>query len=181
MNRRKPKVIQQRLSLRRLPAIVARSMRVSAMIMAIVAVSTGFGFLVAQEQLATHLASWLGENIQSKWMMLAALNLAFFLMAAVMDEIAIMVIFGPMLIAIANQFGVDPIHFGVVCTVATVIGLVTPPVGPGLYIAMVQADIRMGPLFKATVPFLLVVLLVLVLIAAVPEISTWLPNLMTRN
>jgi len=46
---------------------------------------------------------------------------------------------------------------------------------------MVQADIRMGPLFKATVPFLLVVLLVLVLIAAVPEISTWLPNLMTRN
>jgi TRAP-type C4-dicarboxylate transport system permease large subunit len=61
--------------------------------------------------------------------------------------------------------------------VARVIGLVTPPVGPGLYIAMVQADIRMGPLFKATVPFLLAVVMALVLIAAVPELSTWLPAL----
>lgn len=62
-----------------------------------------------------------------------------------------------------------------VCTVATVIGLVTPPVGPGLYIAMVQADIRMGPLFRATLPFLAMVLAGPVVIAAVPALSTSLP------
>jgi TRAP-type C4-dicarboxylate transport system permease large subunit len=82
---------------------------------------------------------------------------------------------------VVATLGIDPIHFGVVCTLATVIGLVTPPVGPGLYIAMVQADIRMGPLFKATLPFLAVVVLVLVLIAAVPALSTWLPALMTAK
>ena len=53
------------------------------------------------------------------------------------------------------------------------LGIVAPPVGPGLYIAMVQADLRMTPLFRATIPFL--VMLVLVPIAAVPALSTWLP------
>lgn len=83
----------------------------------------------------------------------------------------------PLLMPVVKTMGIDPIHFGVVCTMATVIGLVTPPVGPGLYIAMVAADIRMGPLFKATVPFLLMVLACLIFIAAVPALSTWLPSL----
>ena len=103
------------------------------------------------------------------------------LLGMFLESISVLIVVVPLLMPVVTSLGIDPIHFGVVCTVATVIGLVTPPVGPGLYIAMVQADIRMGPLFKATVPFLLVVLLVLVLIAAVPEMSTWLPNLMTRN
>ncbi len=161
-------VVDRSLSLRRLPAIVARSMRVSAMIMAIVAVSTGFGFLVAQEQLATHLASWLGENIQSKWMMLAALNLAFFLMAAVMDEIAIMVIFGPMLIAIANQFGVDPIHFGTIIVTNVAIGMAAPPVGYCLFVGMAVSGMKLWPIARAIVPFVMMMIVVLLLVTYVP-------------
>lgn len=161
-------VVDRSLSLRRLPAIVARSMRVSAMIMAIVAVSTGFGFLVAQEQLATHLASWLGENIQSKWMMLAALNLAFFLMAAVMDEIAIMVIFGPILIAIANQFGVDPIHFGAIIVTNVAIGMAAPPVGYCLFVGMAVSGMKLWPIARAIVPFVMMMIVVLLLLTYVP-------------
>jgi len=95
-----------------------------------------------------------------------------------LESISVLIVVVPLLMPVVLSLGIDPIHFGVVCTMATVIGLVTPPVGPGLYIAIVQADIRMGPLFYATAPFLLVVLLALVLIAAVPGISTWLPTLM---
>jgi tripartite ATP-independent transporter DctM subunit len=98
-----------------------------------------------------------------------------------LESISVLIVTVPLLMPVVTTLGIDPIHFGVVCTLATVIGLVTPPVGPGLYIAMVQADIRMGALFKATVPFLLMVLLVLVLIAAVPALSTWLPALMTSK
>lgn len=94
-----------------------------------------------------------------------------------LESISVLIVVVPLLMPVVTTLGIDPIHFGVVCTVATVIGLVTPPVGPGLYIAMVQADIEMGPLFRATVPFLLAVILTLVLIAAVPELSTWLPAL----
>jgi tripartite ATP-independent transporter DctM subunit len=98
-----------------------------------------------------------------------------------LESISVLIVVVPLLMPVVTTLGIDPIHFGVVCTLATVIGLVTPPVGPGLYIAIVQADIRMGPLFRATLPFLAAVMLVLVLIAAVPEISTWLPALTTSN
>ncbi len=98
-----------------------------------------------------------------------------------LESISVLIVVVPLLMPVVNSLGIDPIQFGVVCTVATVIGLVTPPVGPGLYIAMVQAQIRMGPLFKATVPFLAAVLAVLVLVAAVPELSTWLPSVTTSK
>lgn len=97
------------------------------------------------------------------------------LLGMFLESISVLIVVVPLLMPVVTQLGIDPIHFGVVCTVATVVGLVTPPVGPGLYIAMVQADLRMGPLFKATLPFLLAVLAALVLIAAVPALSTWLP------
>jgi tripartite ATP-independent transporter DctM subunit len=98
-----------------------------------------------------------------------------------LESISVLIVVVPLLMPVVITLGIDPIHFGVVCTVATVVGLVTPPVGPGLYIAMVQADLRMGPLFAATVPFLAAVMAVLVLIAAVPELSTWLPLVTTAR
>jgi len=98
-----------------------------------------------------------------------------------LESISVLIVTVPLLMPVVATLGIDPIHFGVVCTVATVIGPVTPPVGPGLYIAMVQADIRMGPLFRATIPFLAMVLLVLVLVAAVPALSTWLPSVTTQG
>jgi tripartite ATP-independent transporter DctM subunit len=70
-----------------------------------------------------------------------------------LESISVLIVVVPLLMPVVVTLGTDPIHFGVVCTVATVIGLVTPPVGPGLYIAMVHADIRMGPLFRATCAF----------------------------
>jgi len=102
------------------------------------------------------------------------------LLGMFLESISVLIVVVPLLMPVVTQLGIDPIHFGVVCTVATVIGLVTPPVGPGLYIAMVQADLRMGPLFKATIPFLLAVMAAMVLIAAVPALSTWLPAVTAR-
>ena len=120
-------VIERRLTLASLPKVISSAMTISAIVMAIIAVSNGFSFLVAQEQLATKLASWLATHFQEKWTMLLALNIAFFLLAAVMDEIAIMVILGPMLISIANQFQVDPIHFGAMIVTNVAIGMAAPP------------------------------------------------------
>ena len=98
-----------------------------------------------------------------------------------LESISALIVVVPPLMPVVATLGIDPIHLGVICTLATVIGLVTPPEGPGLYIAMVQADIRMGPLFRATIAFLLMVMLVLALVAAVPALSTWLPSVTTRG
>jgi C4-dicarboxylate transporter DctM subunit len=146
-------------------------MSISAIVMAIVAVSTGFGFLVAQEQLATGLASWLGAHIQDKWVMLLALNIGFFLLAAVMDEIAIMVIMGPMLIAIANQFGVDPIHFGAMIVTNVAIGMAAPPIGYCLFVGMAISGLKLWPVARAILPFVAMMLVVLMLVTYVPTFA----------
>lgn len=168
--------IYRTLSLKSLPKIIARAMSISAMIMAIIAVSTGFGFLVAQEQIAMNLAQWLGENIHNRWLMLAALNVCFFLLAAVMDEVAIMVIFGPMLIAIANQFGVDPIHFGSIVVTNVAIGMASPPVGYCLFVGVALSGLRLWPVARAIMPFVGMMLVVLMLVTYVPGFSLLLVN-----
>lgn len=169
-------VIERRLKWRQLPQVISSAMAISAIVMAIIAVSNGFGFLVAQEQLATKLASWLALHFHEGWSMLLALNIGFFLMAAVMDEIAIMVILGPMLISIANQFGVDPIHFGAMIVTNVAIGMAAPPIGYCLFVGMAISGLKLGPVARAITPFVLMMLVVLILVTYVPAFALALVN-----
>lgn len=160
--------IEKQLNWRELPKIFANAMRTSAMVCAIIAVSAGFGILVAQEQIATNFATWLAANVSEKWMALAALNIAFFLLAAVMDEIAIMVILGPMLIAIANKFGVDPIHFGAMIVTNVSIGMAAPPIGYCLFIGMAISGLSLTRISRAIWPQIAWMLVVLFLTTYIP-------------
>jgi C4-dicarboxylate transporter DctM subunit len=163
--------IERRIRWTDLPRIILAAMKISAIVMAIIAVSGGFGVLVAQEQLATKMATYLGDNIQQKWLMLLLLNVAFFLLAAVMDEIAIMVILGPMLIAIANRFGIDPLHFGAIIVTNVSIGMAAPPIGYCLFVGMAISGLSLGRVAKAIWPMVLAMLVVLMLTTYVPGFS----------
>lgn len=164
-------VIERRLSLKNIPEITWRAMKVTALIMAIIAFSTGFGVLVAQEQFAIRLATWLAANIHEKWQMLLALNISFMLLAAVMDEIAIMVVLGPLLIEIANNFQIDPIHFGTIIVTNVAIGMAAPPVGYCLFIGMAISGLSMGTVARAIWPFILAMLVVLMIITYIPAVT----------
>jgi C4-dicarboxylate transporter DctM subunit len=161
-------LIERQLPLRRLPALVIESVRTSSMVTAIIAVSVGFGVLVAQERLAVQFAEFLADNLEERWLALAGLNLAFFLLAAVMDEIAIMVILGPMLIAIAARFGVDPIHFGAIIVTNVAIGMAAPPIGYCLFVGMAISGLSLFSIARAIWPHILVMLVVLMLTTYVP-------------
>jgi C4-dicarboxylate transporter DctM subunit len=139
--------------------------------MAIIAVSAGFGVLIAQEQIATGFASWLASHVTERWVALAALNIAFFLLAAVMDEIAIMVILGPMLIAIATKFGVDPIHFGAMIVTNVAIGMAAPPIGYCLFVGMAISGLSLGRIARVIWPQNAVMLIVLFLTTYIPQFA----------
>ncbi len=164
-------LIERRLTVKQLPALVINAMKITAVVMAVVIVSNGFGVLVAQEQLAARLATALHGAIEQQWLVLLVLNFAFFLLAAVMDEIAIMVILGPMLIAIANQIGVDPIHFGAIIVTNVGIGMAAPPIGYCLFIGMAISKLGMGEISRAIWPQLIIMVLVLMLVTYVPAFS----------
>ena len=163
--------IERRLKPADLPRLILSAMKVSAIVMAIIAVSGGLGVLVAQEQLAMKLSGYLSDNIQQKWLMLLLLNVAFFLLAAVMDEIAIMVILGPMLIAIANRFNIDPIHFGAIIVTNVSIGMAAPPIGYCLFVGMAISGLSLSRISRAIWPMVLAMLAVLMLTTYIPGFS----------
>lgn len=163
--------IEKRLKIADIGPIVWRSLKITSIVMAIIMFSTGFGILVAQEQLAPKLATWLTANIQEKWLMLLVLNIAFFLLAAVMDEIAIMVVLGPLLIAIANSFQIDPIHFGTIIVTNVAIGMAAPPIGYCLFVGMAISGLKLSDVASKIWPFLGIMLVVLMLVTYVPGFS----------
>ena len=154
-------VVEKRLKWRELPEIVWRSTKVTAIVMSIIVFSAGFGILVAQEQLAPKAATWLAANIQEKWIMLLVLNLAFFLAAAV-------VVFGPLLIAIANSFAISPIHFGAIIVTNVAIGMAAPPIGYCLFVGMAISGLKLTDVSRVMLPFVGVMLIVLMLVTYVP-------------
>jgi C4-dicarboxylate transporter DctM subunit len=164
-------LVERRLELKALPGIFLKAARTSALITAIIAVSAGFGVLVAQERIAVGFAAWLAENVDDRWIALAGLNLVFFLLAAVMDEIAIMVVLGPLLIAIAQKFGVDPIHFGAIIVTNVAIGMAAPPIGYCLFVGMAISGLPLGKIARAIWPQILVMLAVLFLTTYVPQFA----------
>lgn len=153
----------------------------TATITGLIAAASVMSWALAFQGVPDLVVEWMKNLTDSPFVFLLLVIVMMLILGMFLESISVLIVVVPLLMPVVTSLGIDPIHFGVICTVATVIGLVTPPVGPGLYIAMVQADIRMGELFKATIPFLLAVLAVLILIAAVPQLSTWLPALMTSN
>jgi C4-dicarboxylate transporter DctM subunit len=164
-------VIERKLSWAQIPGLVVSAMQMTAVVMAVVIFSKSFGVLIAQEQLADKLALSLDANLREPWVILLVLNTAFFLLAAVMDEVAIMLIFGPMLIKIAAQIGVDPIQFGAIIVTNVAIGMAAPPIGYCLFVAMAVAKISLGEISRAIWPQVALMLVVLMLVTYVPAVS----------
>jgi C4-dicarboxylate transporter DctM subunit len=167
-------LVERKLTIPALPGITLRAVRTSAIVTAIVAVSTGFGVLIAQEHIATGFAAWLAANVHDRWVALAGLNVAFFLLAAVMDEIAILVILGPMLIAIGSKFGVDPIHLGAIIVTNVAIGMAAPPIGYCLFVAMAISGLSLAKISRAIWPQIIVMLIVLFLTTYIPSFALML-------
>lgn len=164
-------VVERELKLTQLPQLVINAMKITAIVMAVVIVSNGFGVLVAQEQIAQKLAAALHAAVQEKWLVLLLLNVAFFMLAAVMDEVAIMVILGPLLIAIARQVGVDPIQFGAIIVTNVAIGMAAPPIGYCLFIGMAISRLSLGAISRAIWPQVMLMIFVLMLVTYVPAFS----------
>jgi C4-dicarboxylate transporter DctM subunit len=94
-----------------------------------------------------------------------------------MDEIAIMVIMGPMLIAIANRFGVDPIQFGAVIVTNVSIGMAAPPIGYCLFVGMAISGLSLGRISRAIWPQIIWMLIVLLLTTYIPVFSLGIQSL----
>jgi tripartite ATP-independent transporter DctM subunit len=149
----------------------------TAVVLFLIALASLFGWVLIFEQIPQLVSAWIVDLTSDPFYFMLLVNVLLLFVGAVIDGIPAMIMIVPILLPIAQKvYDIDPYHFGVVISINLVLGLLTPPVGTGLYIASQVANVRPGRVFLAIIPFFLVVLLLLILLSWQPQLVTYFLN-----
>ena len=144
----------------------------------LIATSSIFGYCLTTLHVPTLAANAIIGLTQNPIIIALLLDLILLVLGCIMDMAPIILIATPILLPIAQSIGIDPIQFGIMIVLNCGIGLLTPPVGAVLFIGSAVGKVKMERVVKATLPFYLCMIAVLLLLTFVPEISMFLPNLL---
>jgi C4-dicarboxylate transporter DctM subunit len=161
-----------------LPKIMRDSMILVGGILVILASAMGLANYMVDAEIPMHILGWMKTFITSKIVFLLVLNLFLLVVGAMMDIFSAILVVVPLIVPIAANFGVDPVHLGVIFLANLGIGYSTPPVGMNLFIASFRFDKPILKLYISTLPFLIILLIALALITYIPELSLWLVDTM---
>ena len=146
-------------------------------IMIITATATVLGWLLTRSRIPQIVAESILTVTDNPYLILFFLNILLLVNGCFMEVIAALVILTPILVPMVKTVGIDPVHFGVIMTLNLMIGLLTPPLGMGLYTVQKVAGISFERIAKAAFPFLLPLILVLLLVTYIPDISLFLAHM----
>ena len=152
-----------------------------SIVLILIATSSIFGYCLTTLHVPTLAANAIIGLTQNPIIIALLLDLILLVLGCIMDMAPIILIATPILLPIAQSIGIDPIQFGIMIVLNCGIGLLTPPVGAVLFIGSAVGKVKMERVVKATLPFYLCMIAVLLLLTFVPEISMFLPNLLGQK
>ena len=170
--------IYKSVKLKDLIPILRNSLKTLAMVMALIGISSAFGWVVSYLQIPTKLTNFLLGISSNEIVLLLLINLILLLMGTMMDMICSILIITPIILPVVTAIGMSPIQLGVMMILNLGIGLITPPVGVLLFVCGAIARRSIEELTKDMLPFYAVMVVVLLIITFVPAFSTALPNLL---
>lgn len=170
-------VVYRTLSFKKIVQVSLDTLETTAIILFIVAGAAIFAWILTRLQVPAIFASFLLSITDDPIMLLILINLVLFIVGFFMETIAAITILVPVLLPIAMQIGVDPVHFGIFMILNLMIGLLTPPVGMVLYVLSRVAKIPFEECAKATAVFIIPLVVVLFLVTFIPALSLWLPGI----
>jgi tripartite ATP-independent transporter DctM subunit len=153
------------------------SMIVSALIMFIIGFSTAMGWLLAIEDVPSLIANGLLSLTNDRNVFLFLLIIFMLIIGCLVEGIPAMMITLPLLLPLADHFGINRVHFGLIVVYGILIGIATPPVGIGLYIMVGVAGVSFEQITKAVAPYLIPLIIALFVITYWPDLTVWLPTL----
>lgn len=151
---------------------------ITASIMIILGSAAVLGLILARERVSDNIGNFLLETTDNPIVFLLLMNVILILIGMVVDPTAVILVLVPVFMPVAESYGIDPLHFGVVVIMNLMIGLLTPPVGSVLYVMASISDRSVEEMFKGILPFLVPLVVVLLLVTFIPAISTFLPSLL---
>jgi len=170
-------LIYREIKPRALYAVLKKSVISSSVIMFIIANAGLFAFLITRAGVPEAIGLWLQQVLKTPAYFLLGVNAALFVIGMFIETSAAIIVLAPILAPVAQHFGIDPVHFGLVMVVNLALGMITPPFGVNLFAACTVARISLDRIVKHLVPFVLVILACLMVITYVPWISLALRDL----
>ncbi|MFZ7173850.1 TRAP transporter large permease subunit [[Pasteurella] aerogenes] len=172
------KFVYKELSLQSLFKSCVETISITGVTALMVMTVTFFGDMIAREQVAMRIGEAFVAIADSPTMVLVMINLLLLFLGMFIDALALQFLVLPMLIPIAQQFGIDLVFFGVMTTLNMMIGILTPPMGMALFVVARVGNMTVSTVTKGVLPFLVPIFVTLVLITLFPQIITFIPNLL---
>ncbi|MCP8898272.1 TRAP transporter large permease [Gilvimarinus xylanilyticus] len=171
-------VVYRSVSMAGLRDVLAQTLVMSGIIMFLLGTSSVMSFAMAITGLPDLISGMILGLSDNPVIVLLVITLFLLLIGTFMDIGPAILIFTPILLPIALKIGVDPVHFGILMVYNLCIGTITPPVGSGLYVGASVANEKVEKILPSLMPFYGVIILVLLLIALVPEVTLFLPRML---
>ena len=163
---------------RDLPHLIHRVVKTVSMVMMLIGFSVAFGYMMAIMQIPAKVTYFFLSISENKYVFLLLVNLLLLLLGTFMDLAPMLLICTPIFMPVIVKLGIDPVHFGMIMILNLGIGLITPPVGPTLFVGCAIGKVTMEEVSKELWPFYGAMCMALLLVTYIPAISLWLPGLM---
>jgi tripartite ATP-independent transporter DctM subunit len=162
---------------RALPEIFLRAARTTGIVMLLIAASQVMSRILTQEQVPDAVSTALLGLSQNPVLILLTINVILLVVGTFMDMTPAVLVFTPILLPVAIELGIDPVHFGIILIANLCIGLCTPPVGTCLFLGCTVGKSNIVTVSRVMLPFYAAMVVGLLLISYVPALSLWLPRL----
>jgi tripartite ATP-independent transporter DctM subunit len=173
-----PPLFYRELRWRDVPAIFADSARLSGVIGLIIGLVGAFGWVLTYSKFPFRVAAAIQGVAPSWWLFMLLVIALYLFLGTFLTPSEIILVTVPVLLPGAQALGIHPIHFGMVCVIASAVGHVTPPVGLCLFLGMAISGLPMEKLVRPLVPFLVSMCAILLVVAFLPETVLWVPRLL---
>ena len=164
-------LINRDIPLRQLPRIMREAMVLVGAVLIILAVSLASMNYLIDAEIPSKIFSYIETHIDSKWKFLMLLNIFLLLLGTMLDIFSALLIMVPIILPVAINYGVHPVHLGIIFLANMQIGYFTPPVGMNLFIASYRFNEPVFKLYRATFPFFIILLLAVLIITYWPQLS----------
>lgn len=169
--------IYRELNLKDLPRILARAAISTSTVMLLIATANIFGWILTAERVPQNVAAYLVTLSSSQHVIYGLILVCLLVVGTFMETSASLIILTPVFLPVIEKLGIDPVHFGVVMVTALAIGMLTPPLGICLFISCNIAHIQLSEIIRYILPFLVIMVALLVVIAYVPALVMFIPDI----
>jgi tripartite ATP-independent transporter DctM subunit len=171
-------LIYRSLKIKDLRKILLDSAKMSAIVIFMIGVSSIMSWVMSFTHIPAIISNGLINLTDNKFIILLLMNIILLIVGTFMDPTPAVLIFTPIFLPIAVNFGMHPVHFGIMMVFNLCIGTITPPVGPILFTGCKVANIKIEQVFKTLIPYFAITIILLLLVTYVPALSMFIPDML---